>query len=100
MSTRRRYTAEEHQQFLEQVRSGASVREAAARLGLNTSIGYRWVQKARSSSATPKFARLVPASKAPPAVTIQVGTAMLRVEAGFDAELLRSVISALSAAPK
>ena len=97
--TRRRYTAEEQRQFLEQVRSGASVREAAARLGLNASIGYRWAQKA-GNSAKPKFARLVPASKAPAAVTIQVGAATLRVEAGFDAELLRSVILALSAAPK
>jgi transposase-like protein len=100
-STRRRYTAEEQQQFLEQVRSGASVREAAARLGFDTSIGYRWVQKAKAgASDTPKFARLIPASKAPAMVTIEVGTATLRVEAGFDAELLRSVISALSAAPK
>jgi transposase-like protein len=96
MGTRRRYTAEEQQQFLEAVRSGASVREAAARLGLNTSIGYRWAQKA-GKSAAPKFARLVPASKAPAAVMVQVGAATLRVEAGFDAELLRSVISALSA---
>ena len=93
---RRRYTAEQQQQFLEQVRSGISVREAAARLGLNTSIGYRWVQKARGSSA-PKFVRLVPASTPPPtAVAIQVGAAMVRVEAGFDAELLRAVISALA----
>jgi hypothetical protein len=30
-------------------------------------------------------------------VTIQVGAATLQVEAGFDAELLRLVISALSA---
>jgi len=93
---RRRYTAEQQQQFLEQVRSGISVREAAARLGLNTSIGYRWVQKARGASA-PKFVRLVPASTAPPTtVAIQVGAAMVRVEAGFDAELLRAVISALA----
>jgi transposase-like protein len=95
---RRRYTAEQQQQFLEQVRSGSSVREAAARLGLNTSIGYWWVQKARGSSA-PRFARLVPAGKAAPAtVAIEVGAATVRVEAGFDAELLHAVISAL--APK
>ena len=92
---RRRYTAEQQQQFLEQVRAGASVREAAARIGVNTSIGYRWVQKS-GGSGTPKFARLVPAAKAAPAVTIQVGAAALRVEAGFDAELLRAVISALA----
>ena len=95
---RRRYTAEERQQFLEQVRSGVPVREAATRLGLNSSIGYRWVQLAGGSS-TVRFARLVPAGKATPAaVTIQVGEATLRVEAGFDPELLRAVVSALSGA--
>lgn len=94
---RRRYAAEQRQQFLEHVRSGVSVREAAARLGLNTSVGYRWVQRAGGSNA-PRFVRLVPASKAPPAaVAVQVGGATVRVEAGFDAELLRAVISALAA---
>jgi len=57
------------------------------------------VQKAGKSSA-PKFARLVPAGKAAPAVTIQIGPAALRVEAGFDPELLRAVISALSTGSK
>lgn len=95
---RRRYTAKEQQQFLEQVRSGASVREAASRLGLSPSVGYRWVQRRAGRSDAPKFARLVGAGQAPPSVTIQVGMATMHVEAGFDAELLRSVISALSSA--
>jgi hypothetical protein len=37
----------------------------------------------------------------PPAtITIQVGNATVRVEAGIDAELLRTVVSALSEASK
>ena len=97
---RRRYTAEERQQFVEQVRSGATVREVAARLGLNSSLGYRWMQLAgaASSSKGPRFARLVRASAASVgAITLQVGPVMIRVEAGFDSELLRAVVSALSA---
>ena len=96
---RRRYTAEEKQQLLDQVRAGASVREAATRLGLNPALGYQWVQQARAASA-PKFARLVPASATPASIAIEVGGATLRVEAGFDAELLRAVVSALSATPR
>ena len=45
---RRRYTAEERERFVDEVRTtGASVKEVAARLGLDTSIGYRWMQAAR-----------------------------------------------------
>jgi len=94
---RRRYTTEEKQQFWDQVRAGASVREAARQLGMNPSIGYHWVQQRRKASG-PKFARLVAASTAQASMAIQVGAATLRVEAGFDAEFLRAVVSALSAA--
>jgi transposase-like protein len=97
---RRRYTTEERERFLEQVRSGVSVREAATRQGLNPSIGYRWTQLAGVSRA-PKFARLVSARQAAPAsLALQIGEARLRVEAGFDPELLRAVVLALSAAPR
>src|SRR5882672_8250888 len=98
---RRRYTAEERERFVDEVRStGASVKEAAARLGLDTSIGYRWMQAARQAGA-PKFARLVVAGPRPTGViAIEVGGALIRVEAGFDPELLRAVVSSLSAASK
>ena len=97
---RRRYTAEERERFLEQVRAGVSVREAATRQGLNPAIGYRWAQLA-GVSGTPKFARLVPGERAAPSsLAIQVGEARLRVETGFDPELLRAVVLALSAAPR
>ena len=98
---RRRFTAEERQRFVDEVRTtGASVKEVATRLGLDTSIGYRWMQAARQAGA-PKFARLVVAGSRPTgAIAIEVGGALVRVEAGFDSELLREVVSSLSAGAK
>jgi transposase-like protein len=98
---RRRYSAEERQRFVDEVRTtGASVKEVAARQGLETSIGYRWMQAAREAGG-PKFARLVVAGSRPAAaVVIEVGGAVVRVEAGFDSDLLREVVSALSTASK
>ena len=93
---RRRFTTEERQRFVDEVRTtGASVKEVAARLGLDTSIGYRWMQAARQAG-TPKFARLIVAGSRPVgAIAIEVGGALIRVEAGFDGELLRAVVSSL-----
>jgi transposase-like protein len=99
---RRRFTAEERQGFVDDVRAGASVREAAARIGLNTSIGYRWMQAAAKLGA-PRFARVVPGAEArrsSAAVVVRVGAATVHVEPGFDADLLRAVISALSTESK
>ena len=76
------------------------MKDVAARLGLDTSIGYRWMQAARQAGA-PKFARLVVAGSRPTgAIAIEVGGALVRVEAGFDSELLREVVSSLSAGAK
>ena len=96
---RRRFTAEERQRFVDEVRAtGASVREVAERLGLDTSIGYRWMQAARQAGV-PTFAKLVPVgSTARATMAVEVGGAVVRVEAGFDADLLRAVVSALSPA--
>jgi transposase-like protein len=96
---RRRYTPEEKQQFWERVQAGASIREAAIQQGIAPSLGYHWAQKARSASR-PKFARLVRATTAPTLIAVQVGPATVRVETGFDAELLRAVVSALAAGQK
>src|SRR5215831_10891311 len=78
---RRRFTAEERQRFVDEVRAtGASVREVAERLGLDTSIGYRWMQAARQAGS-PAFAKLVPAgSVARRAIAVEVGGAVVRVE--------------------
>jgi transposase len=98
---RRRFTAEERQRFVDEVRTtGGSVKEVAARLGVDTSIGYRWMRAARQAGA-PKFARLLVAGSQPRgAIAIEVGGALVRVEAGFDSELLRAVVSSLSGGAK
>ena len=50
------------------------------------------------ATRAPKFVRLVTGSRQHRgAITVHVGAATMRVEAGFDAELLRAVVSALSA---
>lgn len=94
---RKRAGAEEREQFLHELtRSGEPVRVVAERIGLGLSTAYRWSKLAKMSetSAKPTFARLVPARSA--TVTVQVGLAQIRVEAGFDAELLRAVVLSLS----
>jgi hypothetical protein len=54
------------------------------------------------SGWTPKlgFARVVPVSiSTGPKLTIAVGDAVIQLEPGFDADLLRQVVSALSRVP-
>jgi hypothetical protein len=61
------------------------------------SSAYLWLKGAETPS-TPVFARVVPStSTLGQSLTIEVGAATVRVEAGFDAALLRSVVAALSA---
>ena len=99
---RKRYTALERRRFLEEVReAGEPVAVVARRLGIGESTAYLWQQRANGISSKakakpqgkPAFARVVPSS--PPSVVVQVGCATVRVEAGFDAELLRNVVAAL-----
>lgn len=92
---RRRYTDEEKRRFVNEVRAGASVKEVAGRRGVDVSMGYRWLQGARDA-AVPKFARAVRAGSS--SLAVEVGGAVVRVAPGFDAELLREVVSALSSA--
>lgn len=69
---------------------------AAERLGVTASTAYFWMKAARTSRP-PQFARLVPESQTTPAsLLLWVRGVAIRVEAGFDAELLRAVVSALS----
>ena len=94
-SMRRRYTARQREQLIEAVRtSRESVTAAAERLGVTASTAYLWMKAAR---ATPQFARLIPESPSTPAsLILRIQGVAIRVEAGFDAELLRAVIAALS----
>ncbi|HEY6725712.1 MAG TPA: transposase [Polyangiaceae bacterium] len=95
---RRRYTARQREQLIEAVRtSGEPVGAAAKRLGVTASTAYHWMKAARRAAAQPQFARLVPSSSlVRPSLVVRVRGAAIRVEGGFDAELLRAVVWALS----
>jgi transposase-like protein len=94
---RRRYTAQQREHLIETVRtSGEPVRAAAERMGVSVSAAYLWMKAARTTTR-PQFARLVPGPRAMvTSLVLRVGDAAIQVDSGFDAELLRAVVSALS----
>jgi transposase-like protein len=117
---RRHYTAEKRAQLVELVTStGATIAAAAAELGVQKSTASYWVRKATkptrrarrsrlaasatasatastASAAEPAFARLVCGSETAPSIEVRAGKVAIRVRPGFDAELLRAVVAALS----
>jgi len=99
---RRRHTVEERERLIAEVRSsGNTPRVVAERMGVCASSAYRWMKEvagtASSARRAPVFARVVPGRVVKRAgLTVEVGRAMIRVEAGFDAELLPGVVAALS----
>ena len=99
---RKQYTAEQRERLVAEVRStGEPVRVVAERLGVTVSSAYLWMKDAEAGPSKPVFARVVPAraasSSMSSSLTLEVGRARVRVEVGFDAELLRQVVSALGA---
>jgi transposase-like protein len=95
---RKRYTAEQREQLVAEVRkTGESVQAVADRLGVTASSAHLWMKKASAARSAPVFARVVrtptPAGRS---LTLEVGRARVRVEPGFDAALLREVVTALS----
>ena len=111
---RRHYPAEKRAQLVELVTStGTSIAAAAAELGVQKSTASYWVRKARrptrragrsrsaatastAIAAEPAFARVVAASEIGASIEVWVGKVAIRVTPGFDAELLRAVVAALS----
>jgi transposase-like protein len=95
---RKRYTAEQRDRLVTEVRTtGAPVRVIAERLGVTVSSAYLWLKDAGPAQSAPVFARVVPTpSTARRWLTLEVGVTRIRVETGFDADLLREVVSALS----
>ncbi len=83
---RKRYTVEERERLVTEVRStGETVRVVAARLGICVSTAYLWMRGVAPAPGAPVFARVMPAPSAqPPSVVVEVGRARLRVEVGFD----------------
>jgi transposase-like protein len=98
---RRRHTAEERERLIAEVRSsGETARVVAERMGVCASSAYRWMKEVAGAAATgrgmPVFARVVPGRVLPRSeLAVEIGGATIRVEAGFDAELLRAVVAAL-----
>ncbi len=100
---RKRYTAEQREQLVAEVRAtGASAGEVAKRMGVTPSSAYLWVKAATSEASAPVFARVVPAKPESTSLTsrlvLEVDGVKLHVGEDFDAELLRRVIAALSGA--
>jgi transposase-like protein len=111
---RKRYTSEQRSELISLVNGeGATVSEAAARLGVTASTAYLWVKRATNarprgpraagrqrsggalSSVPPTFMQLVRAEDLAATIAVRVGGAEIQVRHGFDAGLLRAVAEAL-----
>jgi transposase-like protein len=92
----KRYRAKEREHLIETVRaSGEPVKVIAQRMGVKESTAYFWMKRARSARP-PEFARVIPtAERAKASMSIEVGGVVIRLEDGFDATLLREVVSVL-----
>ena len=93
---RKRHTAEARERLIAEVKAtGETPRVVAERLGVCASSAYRWTKDASMASA-PVFARVVPSQSASRSgFVVQLGRAAIRIEAGFDADLLRDLVAAL-----
>jgi transposase-like protein len=108
---RRKYTEKQRSELVKLVTAGgATVSEAAARLGVTPSTAYYWTKSATAAApwrarrshgssgwppAAPAFARVVSSGEAGAAIVVRVGAAEIQVRRDFDAELLRGVVEAL-----
>jgi transposase-like protein len=92
----KRDNAKERDRLIETVRaSGEPVKVVAQRLGIRESTAYYWMKGARRGDQ-PKFARVLStATISKASLSIDVEGVVIRLEAGFDAALLREVIAAL-----
>ena len=114
---RRRYPAEKRAQLVALVTiEGAPILEAAHQLGVRPSTAYYWIRQAAKASsrpatkrargaepkspaiAQPAFLQLVRASEPAAWFDVRVGPASISVKPGFDPELLRALVTALSGA--
>ena len=82
---RKRYTAEQRERLLAEVRkTGETVRVVAERLGVTASAAYLWIKEASTEASAPVFARVVRASApAGRSLTLEVGRARVQVEPGW-----------------
>jgi transposase-like protein len=98
---RKRYTAEQREQLIAEVRAtGETAAVVAKRMGVTPSTAYLWLKPAAPAPSGPMFARVVPVRStktAPVSRLVLEGGAKLHVEHDFDPALLRQVVAALSA---
>jgi len=92
----KRYKATVRRRLVDAVRaSGESVTVVAKRMGVKESTAYYWMKRSRATEL-PEFARVVPTSTgARASMSIEVAGVAIHLESGFDADLLREVVSAL-----
>jgi transposase-like protein len=92
----KRHKVKERERLIELVRtSGEPVKAIAERMGVKASTAYFWLKRARETT-TPEFARVIPTRQpAGAALRIEVRCAIIHLESGFDADLLREVVSVL-----
>lgn len=97
---RRRYSERDRSKFLTEMhRSGEAVWSVASRLGLSKSAAYRWwsAEQQNGPGSAIQFAPLVRSTTAAgSSLVVEVGSARIRLDAGFDPSLLRRVVVALS----
>jgi transposase-like protein len=99
---RRKFTETDRQRYLAELKaSGETPWSFARRVGVTPANLYRWMRQ--PGGPRPQFARLVrerpsggATSAAAKRISIQIGDALVHVEAGFDPGLLRDVVAALS----
>jgi transposase-like protein len=94
----KRHKGKERERLVQLVRTtGEPVKAIAERMGVKASTAYFWMKRAREA-AQPEFARVIPTRRAAKAaVSLEVGGVIVHLESGFDADLLREVVSALGA---
>jgi transposase-like protein len=99
---RNKYTAEQREKLVDEVRSmGARVVDVAKKMGVAPSAAYVWLKRSPAAAPAPSgpvFARVVPAQ--PPTASglvLEFGAIKLRVDANFDRALLRQVLETLGA---
>jgi transposase len=100
----RKHTDDQRNVLIELVGSkGATIKEAAVRVGVSYSTATRWVHQTRTralvaSKPAPKFAQLVRENERSATIQVRVGCVEITVRRGFDVELLRTLVHALGGA--
>jgi transposase-like protein len=100
---RRKFTETDRQRYLAELKdSGETPWRFGRRIGITPGNLYRWMRLQPRSSG-PKFVRLVPERRsgepgvvAAGRISVQIGDALVQVEPGFDAGLLRDIVAALA----